>query len=166
MKPNTYPLRRVCRTMNPNINPFRRGVSHYESKHIPDAYQHPRFSPEKQAFIASKLQDLLRSLSVCCPFVVRLLSDCCPFINRTTNGQRADNNRTTTEVDTVQKRHFCRALPSLWRICKSAATEISRSRNRLAVQSLGIVPLSGSRRERRRTRRLLCRLRSRRLLGC
>ena len=150
--------------MNPNINPFRRGMSHREPKHIISP-RHPFFT-RKQAFIASKLQDPLRSLSSRCPVVVQLLSSCCPVNDWTTTGQRADNDWTTSEVDTVQKRHFCRALPSLWRICKSAATEISRSRNRLAVQSLGIVPLSGSRRERRRTRRLLCRLRSRRLLGC
>ena len=34
----------------------------------------------------------------CCPIVVLLLSACCPFYNRTTNGQQADNKRTSVGV--------------------------------------------------------------------
>ncbi len=106
----------VCRTSHSDSEAVNknevRGVSHYEPKHIPDAYQHPNFHPKNEHSLPASYKTSFGR----CPFVVRLLSDCCPFINRTTNGQRADNNRTTTEVDTAQKRHFCRALPSLWQI--------------------------------------------------
>ena len=44
------------------------------------------------------------SLSDCCPIVVRLLSDCCSISERTTSGQRADNDWTTTSVDTKKNR--------------------------------------------------------------
>ena len=81
------------------------GVAHYEPnnnrlRHLPHKRISTRFSPEKQAFNTSKLQDHLRSLSSCCPVVVQLLS----VRDWTTIGQQSDNERTTTSVGVVQTR--------------------------------------------------------------
>ena len=40
-------------------------------------------------------KSFLRSISHCCPFVVRLLFDCCPIVVRLKNGQQTYIKRTS-----------------------------------------------------------------------